>query len=161
MDLSRYGTGVLASAIAEFVSSFYFVFCSCVAMTLWSAQNESSLLYISVLSGLSIAVVSYCSCEITKASANPVVTIALYLSQRLDRLRFFLFLPAQILGGLWLFTIGNLSVAHCWSRFRPQNQMNSSTADQPEEFSHILYHVWWQEICENFNSHNVGKAWLI
>ena len=106
MDSSRYGTGVLASAIAEFVSSFYFVFCSCVGVTLWSARNESSLLYFSVLSGLSIAVVSYCSCEITKASANPVVTIALYLSQRLDRLRFFLFLPAQILGGLWLFTIG-------------------------------------------------------
>ncbi len=99
MDLSRYGTGVLASAMAEFVSSFYFVFCSCVGTTLWSPHTESSILFIAVLSGLSLAVVSYCSCEITKACANPGVTIALYLAQRLDRLRFLLFIPAQVLGG--------------------------------------------------------------
>ena len=100
MVLSRYGTGVLASTMAEFVSSFYFVFCSCVATTLWSTHTESSILFTAVLSGVSLAVVSYCSWEITKASANPVVAIALYLTQRLDRLRFFLFIPAQVLGGL-------------------------------------------------------------
>ena len=99
MDLSRYGTGVLASTIAEFVSSFYFVFCSCVATTLWPNHTESSVLFIAVLSGLSLAVVCDCSLEITKAFANPVVTIALYLTQRLDRLRFVLFIPAQIVGG--------------------------------------------------------------
>jgi hypothetical protein len=102
MDLSRYGTGILASAIAEFVSSFYFVFCSCVATTLWSTHTESSILFIAVLSGLILAVLSYCSCEITNACANPVVTTALYLTQRLDRLRFLLFIPAQVLGGLWI-----------------------------------------------------------
>ena len=134
MDSSRYGTGVLASAIAEFVSSFYFVFCSCVAMTLWSARSETSVLYISVLSGLSLAVVSYCSCEITKACANPVVTVALYLSQRLDRLRFFLFLPAQILGGLWFFTMGNLSAAHCRTHSPAKsNEIKRSLPSDKEE----------------------------
>ncbi|XP_028404951.1 lens fiber major intrinsic protein-like isoform X1 [Dendronephthya gigantea] len=100
MDLSRYGTGVLGSTIAEFASSFYFVFCSCVATTLWPNHTESSVLFIAVLSGLILAVVCECSLEITKACANPVVTIALYLTQRLDRLRFVFFIPAQILGGV-------------------------------------------------------------
>ena len=99
MVLSRYGTGVLASTIAEFVSSFYFVFCSCVGTAIWSTDTESAILFMAVLSGLSLAVVSHCSCEITKACANPVITVALYLAQRLDRLRFVLFIPAQILGG--------------------------------------------------------------
>ena len=100
MVLSRYGTGVLASTMAEFVSSFYFVFCSCVATTLWSTHTESSILFMAVLSGVSLAVVSDCSWEITKACANPVVAVSLYLTQRLDRLRFVLFIPAQVLGGV-------------------------------------------------------------
>lgn len=100
MASSLFGMGIFASTIAEFAASFYFVFCAGVGTTLWKSRTETSVLFIAVLFGLNLAVVSYCSCEITLACANPVVTVALYLTQRLDRLRFLLLVPVQVLGGL-------------------------------------------------------------
>lgn len=96
----EHGTGVLASVIAEFVGSFYFVFCSCASTTLWPQYSNSPVLPVAVLSGLALAVVTLCSSGISNGFVNPVVTVAFYLTQRLCRLRFFLYVPAQILGGI-------------------------------------------------------------
>lgn len=98
----QYGSGVLAAAVAEFLGSFYYVFCSCASSTFWAqgSGDISAVLPVAVLSGLALAVVTHCTSAISNGFVNPVVSLALYLTQRICRLRFFLYVAAQILGGL-------------------------------------------------------------
>ena len=100
MDTERYGRGSIASVFAEFLGSFYFSFSSCVATTYWPQYSENTVINVAVLCGLSLAVIGHCTSGISNGYINPVVTVALYLTQRLSRMNFLLYIPAQILGGL-------------------------------------------------------------
>lgn len=144
----QYGTGVLASAVAEFIGSFYFVFFSCASTTFWPQGSKYSVLPVAALSGLALAVVTHCTSTISNGFVNPVVSVSLYLTQRICRLRFFLYLSAQILGGLWKFKIARKLVLFCG--LTTIQLLLASKSSSTMSFVHWLrplyIHKWYSEI---------------
>ena len=95
--------------VAEFIGTFVLVFCACGV----AAITNGSLVATSMAFGLVIVAMAYTIGRISGCHINPAVSLAFLIKRKMTVKEFFLYVAAQVLGGLFgaLLIIGCLKMA--------------------------------------------------
>ena len=95
--------------LAEFIGTFVLVFCACGV----AAITNGSLVATAMAFGLVIVAMAYTIGRISGCHINPAVSIAFLIKRKMTVKEFFLYLAAQVLGGLFgaILIIGCIKMA--------------------------------------------------
>ena len=88
--------GLLKKAIAEVIGTFVLVFCACGV----AGATGGDLVATSLTFGLVIVAMAYSIGRISGCHINPAVSLGCFLSKRMSLKEFFVYVAAQIVGGL-------------------------------------------------------------
>lgn len=88
-----------ASALVEFLATFFFIFLTTGTTITWNASHPPSTELISLSFGFSIATLAMCSLHLSGGHINPAVSIAMMAIRKVTVLRGITYVIFQLAGG--------------------------------------------------------------
>lgn len=100
--------------MAEFLGTFAFVFIAAGSVLVTGIYGDSQALVVGLAAGLSTAGLMYATVHLSGGHLNPVITLSLWLSQKISSTRAFFYLVAQVAASfaasyLLLYVFGDLA----------------------------------------------------